>query len=186
MLLFLFLLFNSSARHPSAALPQASAVPPPWTSVRIKHTPPTAQPTPTWNPSQSAQFTPQVPSTVLPTPLQEFRAPLNAPFTQTKQTPRQTAPSTLWRITTAHSVLSTPQGRLQTAPCIQRGLTTVTAIKTVPCTGKAPSQNRPRTAHFTPQGFKSALVPRNQKPRRRRPKQGTVRRGEEEEETLAA
>lgn len=180
LLLLMFHLFNSSARHPSAALPQASAAPPLWTSVQTKRTPPTAQPTPTPSPSQSAQFTPQVPSTVRPTPLQEFRAPPNAPFTQTKQTPQQTAPSTLRRITAARSVLSTPQGRLQTAPCTQQGLTMATAIKTVPCTGRGPSRNHPRTARFTPQGFKSALVPRNQRPRRRRPKQGTVRRGEEE------
>lgn len=185
LLLFMFLLFNLSVRHPSAALPQASAVPPLWTSVQTKHTPPTVQLTSTRKTSPSAQFTPQVSSTVLPTPLQESRAPLNAPFTQTKQTPQQTAPSTLWRITAAHSVLSTPQGRLQTVPCIQQRLTMATAIKTVPYTGKGTSQNHPQTAHFTPQGFKSALVLRNQKPRRRRPKQGTVRMGEEEE-TLAA
>lgn len=185
-MLFCFFLLHSSVRHPSAALPQVSAVPPLWTSVQTKHTPPTAQPTPRPNPSPSARFTPQVPSTAPFIPLQESRAPLNAPFTQTERTRQQPAPSTLQRLTAAHTVPSTPQGRLQTAPCIPQGLTMATAIMTVPCMGKGPSQNHPQTAHFTSQGFKSASAPQNQTPRRRRPKQGTIGLGSRQGETQAA
>ncbi len=63
---------------------------------------------------------------------------------------------------------------LQTAPCIPQGLRVAKDIMTVPCMGKGPSQNHPQTAHFTPQGFKSASVPQSRTPRMRRPKQGTI------------
>lgn len=173
-----------SVRHLSAASPQVSAVPPLWTTVQTKHTPPMAQQTPKMNPSLSARFTPQVPSTAPFTPLQETRALLNVPFTQTKQTQQQTAPSTLQGLTTAQTVPFTPQGRLQTAPCIPQGHRMAKATMTVPCMGKGPSQNHPQTAHFTPQGFKSASAHQNRTPRRRRPKQGTI--GSKQGETRAA
>lgn len=179
-------LLHSSARHPSAASPQVSAVPPLWTSVQTKHTPPTAQLTPKPNPSLSARFTPQVPSTAPSTPLQETRAPPNALFTRTEQTQQQTAPSTLQGPTAAQTVPFTPQGSLQTAPCIPQGLRMAKAIMTVPCMGKGLSQNPPQTAHFTPQGFKSASAPQNQTRGRRRPKQGTIGLGSRQGETRAA
>lgn len=168
-----FFLLHSSARHPLAALPQVSAVPPLWTSVQTKHTP-TAQLTPKQNHSLSAHYIPQVPLIAQFIPLQETRAPLNAPFTQRKQTRQQTAPSMLQGPTEAQTVTFTLQGRLQTAPCIPQGLRMAKATMTVPCMGRGPSQNHPKTAHFTPQGFKSASVPQNQTPRMRRLKQGTI------------
>lgn len=168
-----FFLLHSSVRHPLAALPQVSVVPPLWTSVQTKHTL-TAQLTPKQNHSLSAQCTPQVPSIAPFIPLKETRAPLNAPFTRRKQTRQQSAPSMLQGPTAAQTVPFTLQGRLQTAPCIPQGLRMAKAIMTVPCMGRGPSQNHPQTAHFTPQGFKSVSAPRNQTPRMRRPKQGTI------------
>lgn len=131
----------------------------------------------------SARFTPRAPPTVLPTPPQEFTALRNAPFTQSKRTQQQTARFTLRRITAARHVLSTPQGTLRTAQCIQPGLTM--AVMTVQHTEKGPRQKRPLTAHFTHQGSKSVSVPRNQKPPQRRRTQGTASLGKAGE-TLAA
>lgn len=181
--LFLFFYYPSLVRPPSAVLPQVSVVPPLWTSVQTKRTPPMAQLKMTQKRPPSARFTPRVPSTVLPTPPRGFTALRNAPFTQSKRTRQRTARSTLPRIIAAQRVPSTPQGRLPTAQCIPRELTMATM--TVQCTEKGPRQNPPPTAHFTRRGFKSVSVPRNQKPRRRRPTQGTVSPGKVGE-TMAA
>lgn len=170
-------------RPPSAVLPQVSVVPPLWTSVQIKHTPPMALLTMTRKHPQSARFTPRVPVTVPLTPPQRFLAPQNALFTRSKRTHRQTVHFTLLRTTAALNVLSTPQETRRTAQCIQLGLTM--AIMTVQYTEKGPRQNHPPTAHCTHQGSKSVSVPQNQSPRRRMPTQGTVTLGTEGE-TMAA
>lgn len=160
--------FSAPVRHPSAAWPQVSAAPPPWTSVLSTRTPQTARPMPNPNRSPSARFTPQVPSTAPFTPPPETRARQNAPSTQTHQ---PTAPS---MPRGARTVPSTPQGRLQTAPCTPPGLTMVKAITTAPCTGTGPRPSRPQTALYTPQGYKSASAPQSQTHRRRRQRRGTT------------
>lgn len=173
----------SLVRPPSAVLPQVSVVPPLWTSVQIKHTPPMALLTMTRKHPQSVRFTSRVPATVLLTPPQGLPAPPNALFTRSKRTRRQTVRSTLQRTTAAHNVPSTPQETLRTVQCIQPGLTT--AIMTVQSTKKGPRRNHPPTAPCTPQGSKSVSVPRNQSPRRRMATQGTATLGREAE-TMAA
>lgn len=166
----------STVQHPSAALPQVFAVPPRWTSVQL-----TAQPNPTLNPTPSALFTSQVPLTAQFTPTQEIRAHLNAPFI--RWTRQQTAPSTLQRLMAARIVPSTTRGRRQTAPYTPQGLR---AVKTAPCIVKVVRPSLPTTAHFTPQGFKSASVPQNQTPRTTRWKQGTIKLGTRQGEMQAA
>lgn len=116
--MFILFLLCLSVRRPSAALPQVSVVPHRWTNVQTKHTQPMAQPTPKLNLPPSARFTPQVPLTAPFTPLWMSRALLNALCTLMGQTLQQNALSTKGRLKAAQTVPFTPQGRLQTAPCI--------------------------------------------------------------------
>lgn len=172
------LVLPSTVQPPSAALPQAFAVPPLWTSVQLM-----AQLRPTVNPTSSAQFTSQVPMTARFTPPLETRAPPNAPFIQRRRP--QTVPSTQQRLKTAPTVPSTTQGRRRTALCTRRGLTTPTATKTAPCMVKVVRRSLPRTVHFTPQGSRLASVPQN-RTRMKRWKQGTINLASRRGETRAA
>lgn len=161
-------LFYYLVLHPSAVLPQVSAALHPWTSVQNKSTPPMAQQKMKSSPSQSALSTLQLPPIAPFTHLQETRVLSIVPFTKLGQMPQQIAPSTMQGPTTIQTVQSTPQVIPLTARCIRQVVRMTLAIVTAQCTGRKHRKNPPQSVHFTPQQFRSASVPQNQTPRRRR------------------